>query len=103
VRERQWFQLIESSRFPDGDVFSGLVMRLADEPGRWWRAGPSMGEDTRRILAERAGFSTSEIDALFACGAAFAEADPAMTLRRPYADRVRTMGFAVADAEASPA
>ena len=53
VRERQWFQLLGSSRFPDGDVFSGHPIRLGAEPGRWWRAGPSMGEDTRPCSSSR--------------------------------------------------
>ena len=57
VRERQWFQLLRSSRFPDGDVFSGHPIRLSAEPGHWWRAGPSMGEDTRDVLIDRAGMS----------------------------------------------
>ena len=86
VRERAWFQLLGSSRFPDGDVMSGHPIRLGADPGRWWRAGPTMGEDTRQVLTERAGMSVADVDALLACGAAFTAADPEVTLRRPYVD-----------------
>ena len=86
VRDRNWFELLGSSRFPDGDVFSGHPIRLGAEPGRWWRAGPSMGEDTRSVLTERAGMSSDEVDELIASGAVFTEAEPELTLRRPYAD-----------------
>jgi benzylsuccinate CoA-transferase BbsF subunit len=84
VQDRQWFQLLPSSRFPDGDLFSGHPIRLSCDPGRWWRAGPSMGEDTRQVLIERAGMSSADVEALIACGAAFGEADPEVTHRRPY-------------------
>ena len=30
---------LPSSRFPDGDLFSGHPIRLGAEPGGWWRAG----------------------------------------------------------------
>jgi benzylsuccinate CoA-transferase BbsF subunit len=86
VRERAWFHLLGSSRFPDGDVVSCHPIRLGAEPGRWWRAGPTMGEDTRQVLTERAGMSVADVDALVACGAAFTAADPEVTLRRPYVD-----------------
>jgi benzylsuccinate CoA-transferase BbsF subunit len=86
VRDRHWFQLLGSSRFPDGDLFSGHPIRLGEEPGRWWRAGASMGEDTVAVLTERAGMSRSAVDALLAGGAAFTEASPELTLRRPYID-----------------
>ena len=86
VRDRHWFQLLGSSRFRDGDVFSGHPIRLGAETGRWWRAGPSMGEDTRWVLSELAGMSSDEVDEVIACGAAFTEAEPELTLRRPYAD-----------------
>ena len=68
VRDRRWFQLVASTRFPDGDVFSGHPIRLADTPGQWWRAGPSMGQDTVEVLTKRAGLSPTEVDALLASG-----------------------------------
>ena len=55
VRDRAWVQLVPSSRFPDGDVFSGHPIRLAELPGSWWRAGPSLGEDTVEVLRTRLG------------------------------------------------
>ena len=97
VRDRQWFQMLGSSRFPGGDVFSGHPIRLGVEPGRWWRAGPSMGEDTRHVLIGTVGMSSTEVDALIASGAAFAEADRAVTLRRPYLDEAASFGFAAPD------
>jgi benzylsuccinate CoA-transferase BbsF subunit len=101
VREREWFQVLPSSRFPDGDLFSGHPIRLSADPGQWWRAGPSMGEDTRAVLIERAGMSDTEVEALIACGAAFTEADPDVTLRRPYAGGDGPLGH-VADDPGGP-
>ncbi len=93
VRERHWYQLLASKRFPDGDVFSDHAIHLSDTPGRWWRAGPSMGEDTVSELAERAGLSGEAIDALLASGAAFTDAEPGTTLRRPYIDYAEIIGI----------
>ncbi len=86
VRDRRWFQVVPSHRFPDGDAFSGHPIRLADTPGAWWRAGPSMGQDTASALAAHAGFDAAAVEALVASGAAFTAAEPELTLRRPYAD-----------------
>jgi benzylsuccinate CoA-transferase BbsF subunit len=86
VRDRHWFQLVASFRFPDGDLFSGHPIRLSETPGRWWRAGPTMGQDTIEVLTERAGLTASDVDELIASGAAFTAADPERTFRRPYID-----------------
>jgi crotonobetainyl-CoA:carnitine CoA-transferase CaiB-like acyl-CoA transferase len=86
IAARRWFELIESKRFPDGDLFSGHPIRLAGTPGAWWRAGPSMGQDTVDVLTERAGMSPAAVDALIAAGAAFLDASPELKLRRPYID-----------------
>jgi benzylsuccinate CoA-transferase BbsF subunit len=93
VRDRRWFQLVESMRFPDGDAFNGHPIRLLDTPGHWWRAGPSMGQDTIEVLTKRAGLAPEEIDALLASGAAFTEAEPEVTLRRPYIDYAEILGM----------
>lgn len=90
VRDRRWFQFVPSHRFPDGDAFSGHPIRLADTPGAWWRAGPSMGEDTVDRL-RAAGLDQASVDALLAAGAAFTIAEPETTLRRPYADYARVL------------
>jgi benzylsuccinate CoA-transferase BbsF subunit len=92
VRDRRWFQLVASSRFPDGDVFSGHPIRLEDTPGHWWRAGPSMGEDTVEVLTKRTGLSSDEVDNLLTTGAAFTAAAPEQTLRRPYIDYAEILG-----------
>jgi benzylsuccinate CoA-transferase BbsF subunit len=92
VRDRHWFQLVGSLRFPDGDVFSGHPIRLGETPGRWWQAGPSMGQDTVEVLTKRAGLSVDEVDALLASGVAFTEAAPEQTLRRPYIDYAEILG-----------
>ena len=84
VRARHWFQAVGSTRFPDGDLFSGHPIRLGAEAGSWWRAGPSMGEDTREVLMAVAGMSSAEVDALIAAGGAFEDAEPELKLRRPY-------------------
>lgn len=85
VRARRWFQYLPSHRFPDGDAFSGHPIRLADTPGAWWRAGPSMGEDTVEQL-RATGLDEERIAALVAEGAAIEVAEPDVTLRRPYTD-----------------
>jgi benzylsuccinate CoA-transferase BbsF subunit len=92
VRDRRWFQLVGSLRFPDGDVFSGHPIHLSETPGRWWQAGPSMGQDTVEVLTKRAGLSVDEVDALLASGVAFTEAGPDQTLRRPYIDYAEILG-----------
>ncbi len=86
VAERHWFQLVASKRFADGDAFSGNPIHLGETPGRWWRAGPSMGEDTVATLRRRAGMSADEVDELIAAGASFIDAEPDLKLRRPYID-----------------
>jgi benzylsuccinate CoA-transferase BbsF subunit len=93
VRDRTWFQVAPSTRFPDGDAFNGHPIRLSETPGRWWRAGPSMGEDTVAVLTERAGLTPAEVDALVASGAAYTAADPDTTLRRPYIDYAEVLGL----------
>jgi crotonobetainyl-CoA:carnitine CoA-transferase CaiB-like acyl-CoA transferase len=92
VRDRHWFQLVGSLRFPEGDVFSGHPIHLSETPGRWWQAGPSMGQDTVEILTKRAGLSVDEVDALLASGVAFTEASPEQTMRRPYIDYAEILG-----------
>jgi benzylsuccinate CoA-transferase BbsF subunit len=94
VQDRRWFQVLGSTRFPDGDLFSGHPIRLADEPGAWRRGAPSMGEDTREVLTEVVGMTAAEVDALLACGAAFTDAEPELKLRRPYIDEVEEHGLA---------
>jgi benzylsuccinate CoA-transferase BbsF subunit len=94
VRERRWFQVLGSSRFPDGDVFSGHPIHLGDDDGEWWRAGPSMGEDTREVLTRWGGLTDGQVDELLAGGAAFEEAEPGLTLRRPYLDELAARGLA---------
>jgi benzylsuccinate CoA-transferase BbsF subunit len=86
IRDRKWFQLVGSLRFPEGDLFSGHPIRLSETPGRWWRAGPAMGEDTVEVLTTRAGLSPAEVDSLLESGAAYTAAEPERTLRRPYTD-----------------
>ena len=92
VRDRAWVQLVPSSRFPDGDVFSGHPIRLAELPGSWWRAGPSLGEDTVEVLRTRLGLSDDDVAALVASGAAFTAASPELTAKRPYIDYAEIIG-----------
>lgn len=92
VHHRHWFQMVESARFPEGDVFSGHPIRLTGSPGRWWRAGPSMGQDTVEILTERAGLEPAQVAELLASGVAFTDSAPEHTLRRPYSDYAEILG-----------
>jgi benzylsuccinate CoA-transferase BbsF subunit len=86
VHDRHWFQRVASMRFPDGDVFGTHPIQLPETPGSWWRAGPSMGEDTVEVLTTRGGLSAAEVDALIERGTAFTAALPSQTLSRPYID-----------------
>ena len=95
IRARHWFQVRGSTRFPDGDLFSGHPIHLGVEPGAWWRAGPSMGEDTREVLMSVAGMSSAEVDALIATGGAFEDAEPELKLRRPYLSELADHEIAV--------
>ena len=92
IRDRHWFQLVASMRFPDGDMFSGHPIRLTETPGHWWRAGPSMGQDTLEVLTTFGGLAPTDVDGLVASGAAFTEAVPEQTLRRPYIDYAEILG-----------
>jgi crotonobetainyl-CoA:carnitine CoA-transferase CaiB-like acyl-CoA transferase len=49
----------------------GLPIKLSATPGKVTRAAPLLGQHTREVLAEF-GFSTVEIEALVASGAAVA-------------------------------
>lgn len=91
IRDRRSFQMVPSSRFPDGDAMTTHPIRLSDTPGAWWRAGPSMGEDTRRVLTERTNVTDAGLDALIESGAAFEAAQPEQTLRRPYTDMAQIL------------
>jgi benzylsuccinate CoA-transferase BbsF subunit len=95
IRARQWFQVRASTRFPDGDLFSGHPIHLEVDDGSWWRAGPSMGEDTRDVLMSVAGMSADEVDALIAAGGAFEDAEPELKLRRPYLSELADHEIAV--------
>jgi crotonobetainyl-CoA:carnitine CoA-transferase CaiB-like acyl-CoA transferase len=92
VHDRHWFQMVDSARFPEGDAFSGHPIRLTESPGHWWRAGPSMGQDTVEILTGRAGLEQAHVDELLASGAAFTDSAPEQTLQRPYSDYAEILG-----------
>ena len=51
----------------------GLPIKLSASPGKVTRAAPLLGQHTREVLAEF-GFTTGEIEALVASGAALASA-----------------------------
>jgi benzylsuccinate CoA-transferase BbsF subunit len=93
VRDRHWFEFVGSQRFPDGDVFGGHPIRLSETPGRWWRGGPSLGQDTVEVLTRYAGLSDEEIAGLLQSGAAYDVAQHDLTLRRPYVDYAPALGL----------
>jgi benzylsuccinate CoA-transferase BbsF subunit len=93
VRDRRWFEFVGSQRFPEGDVFGGHPIRLAATPGRWWRGGPSLGQDTAEMLTRHAGLSKEEVAGLLQSGAACEVAQGDLTLRRPYADYAAALGL----------
>ena len=93
IRDRGWFEFIGSPRFPAGDLFGGHPIRLSGTPGRWWRGGPSLGQDTAEMLTRHAGLSDEELAGLFESGAAYDVAQPDVTLRRPYTDYVPALGL----------
>ena len=93
VRDRHWFQRVASMRFADGDVFGSHPIQLPETPGSWWRAGPSMAEDTVEVLTKRAGLAPNEIDALIVSGTAFTTTQPEQRLSRPYIDYADALGI----------
>jgi crotonobetainyl-CoA:carnitine CoA-transferase CaiB-like acyl-CoA transferase len=93
VRDRQWFEFVGSQRFPDGDLFGGHPIRLSATPGRWWRGGPSLGQDTVEMLTRHAGLSEEEVTGLLHRGAAYDVAGRDLTLRRPYVDYAPALGL----------
>jgi benzylsuccinate CoA-transferase BbsF subunit len=93
VRDRHWFEFVGSPRFPDGDLFGGHPIRLSETPGRWWRGGPSLGQDTVEVLTRHAGMSDQEVAALLQAGAAYDMAQADVTLRRPYVDYAAALGL----------
>jgi crotonobetainyl-CoA:carnitine CoA-transferase CaiB-like acyl-CoA transferase len=62
---------------PDEDlgtiVLAAPVPRLTETPGRIAGAGRRVGQDTRRVLAEVAGFADDNINRLFAAKVVFEE------------------------------
>lgn len=93
VRDRHWFEFVGSHRFPDGDVFGGHPIRLSETPGRWWRGGPSLGQDTAEMLTRHAGLSEEEVAGLLQSRAAYDVAQGDTTLRRPYLDYAPALGL----------
>jgi crotonobetainyl-CoA:carnitine CoA-transferase CaiB-like acyl-CoA transferase len=55
----------------------GIVPKFATTPGGVWRGSPRLGEDTRRVLAERLGLPTAEIERLLRAGIVGEEPTPA--------------------------
>ncbi len=97
VRDRHWFEFVGSQRFPDGDLFGGHPIRLSGTPGRWWRGGPSLGQDTVEMLTQHAGLSDEEVAGLLQSGAACDVAHRDITLRRPYIDYAPALGLRAPD------
>ncbi len=93
IRDRQWLEFVGSQRFPDGDLFGGHPIRLSETPGRWWRGGPSLGQDTVDMLTRHAGLSVEEVAGLLETGAAYGVAHRDTTLRRPYVDYAPALGL----------
>ena len=91
VQDRRWFEVKPSSRM-GRDLFSGHPIRMSDTAPRVDRAGPNMGEDTRRLLDEL-GYEPSQIDELVASGAAFTDARPEATLQRPFDPFYEALGL----------
>ena len=83
IRAREWYAVRGGGRF-ELDLFGRDPLRLTETPGDVDRAGPSMGQDTRDVLARLAGLGDAEIDAMIDSGAAFAETAPGRVLQRPY-------------------
>ena len=77
----------------NGDLFGGHPIRLSETPGRWWRSGPSLGQDTAEMLTGHAGLRPEQVDALFDAGAAYDVAERDLGLRRPYTDYAIALGL----------
>lgn len=62
---------------PDDDLgavaMAAPVPRMSETPGRIRHAGRRVGQDTRRVLAEIAGFAAEELDKLESAGVIFSD------------------------------
>ncbi|MFV0524650.1 MAG: CaiB/BaiF CoA transferase family protein [Acidimicrobiales bacterium] len=90
VKGSGWYQVRPGRRFVR-DVYSGHPIHLSATPGRFERAGPSLGEHTVAALTEVAGYDRARIDQLVADGAAFVETEPELVLDRPYEEWLHVM------------
>jgi len=72
---------------PDDDLgtvaMAAPVPRLSETPGRIRHAGKRVGQDTRRVLSEIAGFSAKELDRLEAARVIFSDRGLAGRLTHP--------------------
>ncbi len=92
VRDRRYYEVRPSARL-GRDLMSGHPINMSATPAHLERAGPNMGEHTREVLA-RLGYDDAEIDQMIASGAAFTDAQPELTLERPFDGWYETMGIA---------
>lgn len=91
VRDRGYFEVRPSTRM-GRDLMSGHPIRMSDTPARLERAGPNMGEHTREVLGSL-GYDDAAIDEMISSGAAFTDAQPELTLERPFDSWYETMGI----------
>ena len=83
VKQRGWYQAKPSSRFTR-DLFGSHPVRMTATPGRWERAGPSLGEHTAEVLTDVLGMTEDEVERLVADRVAFTMDHPEVTVDRPY-------------------
>jgi crotonobetainyl-CoA:carnitine CoA-transferase CaiB-like acyl-CoA transferase len=63
-----FFQTVESPSFAAHQQ-RGFCARFEETPGKIWRPAPRLGEHSREVLRELAGFSDADVDRLTASGA----------------------------------
>ncbi|MEX1008084.1 MAG: CoA transferase [Acidimicrobiia bacterium] len=87
---RDFFQALPHARFPRDLVF-GQAVHLSATPPRAEHAAPAMGEHSRDILRELAGFDDAEIDALVDEGVVHVMQHRDVVLERPYLNWLRNV------------
>ena len=80
---RGFFHALPHARF-EAELCYGQAVRLTDTPALAKRAGPAFGEHTREVLADVAGLSGAEIEALLEAGDAQEMTHTDVKLERPF-------------------
>lgn len=90
LASRRFFRALPHARF-EAELCYGQAVGLSETPARATRAAPAFGEHTREVLAEVAGMSDAEIEALLAAGEAHEMTHRDVKLTRPFYGWIRNL------------